>query len=191
VATPPALVESDQPLVHVLGRDRTYGLEEVLPLHNGDQLWVACQVPHGARASMFWLDSEGALAELTPEVVAGETADSLRYPPAGANDVVRLQGPPGTEFVLVCARRDRPVLRQEIESLLGAGRPLATLPDRVIVRLRPDGVEPAGPSGMRSISDPVASNLSAALSPLRQLQHRLRAETSFLSGVAFPHGAEK
>ena len=190
VATPPALVESDQTLVHILGRDRPYELREALPLRNGDQLWVSCKVPHGARPSMFWLDSEGVLTELTPEAVAGETADSLRYPPSGATDVVRLQGPPGTEFVLVCARRDKPVVRQEIEALLGAGRRLPTLPDRVILRLGSEGVEASGPSGLRSISGPVESDLSAALSPLRMLQRKLRGETSFLSGIAFRHVAD-
>jgi len=188
--TPSARVGSDQALVHILGRDRPYDLQEALPLRSGDQLWVSCKVPHGTRPSMFWLDSEGALSELTPEVVTGEVADSLRYPPSGANDVVRLQGPPGTELVLVCARRDQPVARQEIEALLGAGRPLPTLPDRVILRLGPDGVEASGPSGLRSISAPVESNLSSALSPLRVLQRKLRAGTSFLSGIAFPHVAD-
>jgi eukaryotic-like serine/threonine-protein kinase len=190
VAPPPALVGSDQALVHILKRDRPYDLQEALPLKSGDQLWVSCKVPHGTRPSMFWLDSEGALSELTPEVVTGEAADALRYPPSGANDVVRLQGPPGTELVLVCARRDQPVARQEIEALLGAGRPLPTLPDRVILRLGPDGVEASGPSGLRSISDPVESDLSAALGRLRMLQSKLRAETSFLSGIAFPHVAD-
>ena len=97
---------------------------------------------------------------------------------------------PGTEFVLVCARRDKPVVRQEIEALLGAGRPLPTLPGRVILRMGLDGVEASGPSGLRSISGPVASDLSAALSPLRMLQRKLRGETSFHSAIAFPHVAD-
>ena len=187
---PLALVPEDQDLVHILGRDRPSNLQEALPLKNGDQLWVSCKVPHGTRPSMFWLDSEGVVTELTPEVVTGETADSLRYPPSGANDLVRLQGPPGTEFVLVCARRDKPVTRQEIEALLGAGRWLPALPEKVILLMRSDGVEPTGPSGLRSISGPVASDLSSALSPLRILQSKLRSETSFLSGIAFPHVAD-
>ena len=190
VVMPPPPVGSDQTLVHILGRDRPYDLQEALPLRNGDQLWVSCRVPHGTQPSMFWIDSEGGLTELTPDVVAGETTDSLRYPPSGAKDVVRLQGPAGTEFVLVCARRGRPVAREEIEAILGAGRRLPTLPDRVVLRLGSDGVEPTGPSGTRSISEPVESDLSAALSPLRELQIKLRSEASFLTGVAFPHVAE-
>ena len=78
-----------------------------------------------------------------------------------------LQGPPGTEFVLVCARRDKPVTRREIEAILKAGEPLPPLPDRVMLRLRSHGVEPAVPPVSRSIGAPVESDLSAALSPLR------------------------
>ena len=71
------------------GRQRLRGRQVPAPVPGPDRR-------HGARPSMFWFDSEGALTELTPEVVAGETADSLRHPPSGAKDVVRLQGPPGT-----------------------------------------------------------------------------------------------
>jgi predicted Ser/Thr protein kinase len=185
----PAPVGSEQALVHILGRDRPYDVQEALPLRNGDQLWISCKIPHGAHPSVFWLDTEGALTELRPEVVAEETVDSLRYPPAGAKDVVRLQGPPGTEFVLVCAGRDKPVAREEIETLLGAGRVLPGLPEKVILRLSSDGVEAEGLSGLRSISAPVQSDLEAPLSPLRLIQRKLRSETSFLAGVAFPHVA--
>ncbi len=103
VVTPPTLAGSDQSLVHLVGRDRPSDLREALPLRNDDQLWVSCKVPHGASPSMFWLDSEGALTELRPEVMTGETSDTLCYPPTAPAGVVGLQGPPGTEFVLVCA----------------------------------------------------------------------------------------
>jgi hypothetical protein len=186
---PPPVIASDQALVHVLGRDHPYDLKEALPLRNGDQLWISCQVPRGAHPSVFWLDTEGGLTELAPEVMAGETTDTLRYPPPGPRDVVHLQGPPGTEFVLVCAGRDRPVTRGEVAALLGPGQPLPPLPDRVSLRLGPDGVEPSGPAGLRSISGPAESHLSAAMGPLRTLQRGLRAEASFLAGVAFPHVA--
>jgi serine/threonine protein kinase len=187
---PLAHVEEDQELVHIVGRDRPYDLREALPLRSGDQLRLSCKIPHGTCPSMFWLDSEGAVTELTPEVMTGETTDSLRYPPAGAKDAVRLEGSPGTEFLLVCARPNKPFARREIEAILGAGGPLPALPEKVILRLKSDGVEASGPSGLRSISGPVESDLSAALSPLRRLQRKLRAGTSFLSGIAFPHVAK-
>ncbi len=139
---------------------------------------------------MFWFDSEGGVTELTPEVVPGEAADLLKYPPSGVKRVVPLQGPPGTEFVLVCVRRDKPVTRREIEAILKAGGPLPPLPDRVMLRLRSHDVEPAVPPISRSIGAPVESDLSAALSPLRTLQRKLQDDTTFLSGVAFPHAAD-
>ena len=104
VPSPPALFGADQDLVvHIEAGSRPSELREALPLRNGDLLWLTCKVPHATHRSMFWFDSEGGVTELTPEVVPGEAADLLKYPPSGVKRVVPLQGPPGTEFVLVCA----------------------------------------------------------------------------------------
>ncbi len=183
-------VTEDQELIHIVGEYGPLALREVLPLRTGAQLWCSCRVPHGSYAALFWVDSEGQVEELKAEVVPGVTADTLRYPAPGVNDVVRLQGPPGTEALLVCGRRDRPVTQTEIAKLLGAAGSLPALPDQVMVVIRSDGVEPSGRSGSRSLTAPEPSHLSAALAPLRALQSGLRSESSFLSGIAFPHVAE-
>ena len=81
---PRTLSGTDQDLVvHIAAGSRPSELREALPLRNGDLLWLTCKVPHGTHRSMFWFDSEGGVTELTPEVVPGEAADFLKYPPSG------------------------------------------------------------------------------------------------------------
>ena len=80
-------------------------LQDAVPLVSGDKLWIECDLPAGWFASAFWFDTEGRLTELAPlKITRGDRVDRLSYPP---HDAVTVEGPPGTEFILVCAGRDR------------------------------------------------------------------------------------
>ena len=122
----PGAVLGPQYLVQVHRDSRILELKDAVPLQTGDRLVIRCDLPRGFHASIFWFDTEGRLAELTPALrSSGEPSDQLLYPPEG---VVPLTGPPGTELVLVCGSRSKPVGRSEVEGLLTGGRPLPPLP---------------------------------------------------------------
>ena len=109
-----------QQLIKVDRGGREVPLNDAVPLVSGDKLWIECELPSGLQASAFWLDSEGKISELSPLSIKKEARhDHLSYPPPeSANNAVTLEGPAGTEMVLVCARPGTKVDRSEIEALI-------------------------------------------------------------------------
>jgi hypothetical protein len=188
----PALPDVARLRILVERRGMVLDLENAVPLGTGDKLQITCDVPQGARPSVYWFDSEGSLTELAPvDVTAGERADVLSYPRPG--DVIELAGVPGTEFIMVSAGS---IDRTDLETLLNVGHPWPSLPERTVIRLNRDRVEPEGRAkamagGMTGDRGPGAVGpgaLAGVHAPLERFRLGLRDRVAFLAGVAFPHG---
>ncbi len=110
--------------------------------------------------------------------------DRLSVPSGG---LLPLEGPPGTEAILICAERWRQPTLAEVAGLLESGKPLPTLPqnywalfDRERVTLKD--------SSERSVGKPTGQDpLGQAEARLSQVQDRLRQRFAFVAGLAFPH----
>jgi tRNA A-37 threonylcarbamoyl transferase component Bud32 len=170
------------PRVLVHRGDGVFDLDGALPLRTGDRLQVRCDLPRGLHATLLWVDGDGKLSELPAAAVSpGTPWDRLAYPASG---VVPLEDPPGTEFLLVCARRSGPVGRGEVAALWGQGGPWPALPARVRVELSRDRVEAVGPRGAGAAEENPTSTVADRLDRLREA---LRDRCDYVTGVAFAH----
>src|SRR5262249_2428643 len=96
-----------------------------------------------------------------------------------------LQGPPGTEFVLVCANRWRAPRRADVEKLLEAGRPWPALPPQALLFLNRDTVEVKVQRGVGN--EPEANAVSRVQERVDHLRAQLSDQVEFFVGVAFSH----
>jgi serine/threonine protein kinase len=142
-APAPPLVSNEQKIspgflqVDVLAPNGYRPLVQMVPLQTGDQLRVKVRCPDQMHMSLFLFSSEGELRLLAQQKPgAGEY---LEYP-TRPDQAVRLQGPPGTELLLACGRKEGPITLAEIAPLFSAGKELARLPVSTVLRLQADKI---------------------------------------------------
>jgi predicted Ser/Thr protein kinase len=189
-----------QQIIKVDRGGRAVLLKDAVPLVSGDKLWIECDLPVGWRASAFWLDSEGRVSELSPlSIKRLGQHDRLSYPPPkGPDNSVTLEGPPGTEMVLVCARRGAKVERGEIEALVPASAARMVLRGRSVLlfgtgqmALHVDGPvptdAPAEPDDIRGLGTLQQSEARTAQECFQQIAESLRGRFDFVAGAVFPH----
>ena len=179
-------------LIKVDRGGRELSLHDAVPLISGDKLWIECDLPAGWFASAFWFDTVGRLTELAPlKITRHGRLDRLSYPPS---DAVTVEGPPGTEFILVCARRGSPPGRNEIAALLPVDTAWPSLPLPAVVWLEGENLAlndapHDGTSG--STRGPGAWQPSAvrdAINPIAEAHERLCSKFAYVVGAAFAHG---
>jgi serine/threonine protein kinase len=157
-------------------------LANVVPLRTGDGVKIKVKVPPGMYASLFWIDSSGNLAPLAD----GVPGDVLSYP-SGASEFKWLEGPAGTEAVLVCWHRSGNLTVDELRTMWGIGETWPKLPKESVLHVDNQGVKDVQPSRSlgRSVyhSDPVG-DVQVALDRLRL---KLSNRVDFLDGIAFAH----
>ncbi len=137
--TPSSTLDQVNQMVKVDRRGTPLDLRDALPMQAGDSIWIEGDLPAGRDSSAFFFDSEGLLTPLEPiAVTRGSTQDHFVFPPRGA---VPLEGPPGTELILIFAVTSRSLPREDLESLLPIGRPLPPIPDQSRVVLDRSGSE--------------------------------------------------
>jgi hypothetical protein len=188
-ARPPAFQPPE--LIRVDRDGRAVALQDAVPLVSGDKLWIECDLPPGWQASAFWFDTEGRLTELGPlKIAKGRTADRLYYPP---EDAVTVAGPPGTEFILVCARPGSRVGYDDVAAVLPIGNPWPALPHPNVVWMDPEHTAYGHPSQGRvaGISrGPGVRTPSAARDAIKLIEEaraRLGSHVEYVVGVAFAH----
>jgi tRNA A-37 threonylcarbamoyl transferase component Bud32 len=176
-----------QPTIEVLRGDEVIkDLKGALPLRTGDQLRVRCAVPARSRVLAFWYDSEGRLAELGPlAITRGWHVDQVVYPrPDPGRDVVPLEGAPGTEFLLICARsRGEPSAAEVRPLFAGLGR-LAGLGPQTYLLLDGESVQA---HGIRGLGAPEPRRVGDACARLEDVRQQLRERFEFVAGLAIPH----
>jgi hypothetical protein len=176
-----------QELVKVDRDGRQFLLKEAVPLVSGDKLWIDWSLPVGWRASAFWFDTEGHLTELAPlKIVEEKSGDRISYPADGA---ISLAGPPGTEFVFICARQGSRVGQAEVAALLPIGKPFAVLPNCTVICLFDDSVSVSrDTSGASRSPGPLGSSAARdAIQGIEEARRRLSSKGAYLVGVAFAH----
>jgi serine/threonine protein kinase len=178
----PSTPHGPQYLVHVYRQDQVIDLKDAVPLETGDRLVIRCNLPLGHHASLFWFDTEGKLTELAPVAVSStDSQDRLRYPTKG---VVPLTGPPGTELVLICARRSGPVGRSDVEKLFTGGHPLPQLPRRAVVQWDRDDLRV---ELSRGVGAPEGNPISDIQDCFEKIHRASRKQFDFVAGVSFRH----
>lgn len=167
--------------VQVWRGQHSYHLLDALPLRSGDELQVLGRVPPGLEPVLFWFDTEGHLQELPLQTSTTGDGTRFRYPTE--KKAVELEGRPGTEVLLVCARRSGRVDAEEIRKLFD-NRVWPQLPIHALVVLDRRQVRLLGTRGPGQLTDRPNSGIVEQAESLRsQLAERM----DVVVGVAFPH----
>lgn len=176
-------IEPQPVKVRVRRGSKALQLAHAVPLRTGvDQLQIETTVPPGLYVSLFHLSSEGNWSILTQKTPA-DGGELLRYPEA--NDVIGIEGKPGTEFVLVCGRRSGPVPLEDVRAWWGGEGALPLFEVSDVFQVKGRRVERGG----RGFSPPRKGN-DAEGEVLRRLDRFagvLEERVDYASGVAFAH----
>jgi hypothetical protein len=158
-------------------------LVQMMPLQTGDQLRVKVRCPDQMHMSLFLFSSEGKPRLLAQQAPGG--GEFLEYP-TRPDQAVTLEGPPGTELLLACGRKDKPITLAEIEPLFGAGEALTRLPGSTVLRLEGDKIVQVDKS--RDLGPPktVANPQSEVWGRLEDLRKSLKS-FDCVEGLAFSH----
>ncbi len=186
---PNRTAEPSQPLlqVRVWKSGRYHPLEDVDSLRTGDKVQVHAKVPDGMHIALVLRSTEGQLRVLpVGQPIARKSGRGVvNYP--DRDHGVPLSGPPGTEFVLLCGRRDRPVTLDDVRPFFSARAPWPALPAQSILRMTPNEVTFVQRG--RDFGAPVATpdpeaTIGESLDTLRQ---QMRPHFDCLEGLAFGH----
>jgi tRNA A-37 threonylcarbamoyl transferase component Bud32 len=183
-APPPQPVASlEEPRLEIVvwRGDRPRPLADAVPLRSGDQVAISGQVPGVDHAVLAWLDTTGALTLLPAEWTTGD-GRRFRYPPG--EKTVELEGPAGTEWLLLCGRRTAAIEPEELKRLLADGRAWPALPGDTLLLLDGKGVRWHGSRGPGRLHDRPDSALAARA---ESLHGELVKQFDVVLGVAFPH----
>jgi serine/threonine protein kinase len=167
--------------VQVWRGQQSYHLLDALPLRSDDELQVLGRVPRGFESVLFWFDTEGRLQELPLETTTAGDGTHFRYPTQ--KKAVGLIGPPGTEVLLVCARRSGRVDAEEIRTLF-ADRVWPQLPAHSLLVLDRRQVRMMGSRAPGQLTDRPNSGIVEQAEALRS---QLAARLDLVAAVAFPH----
>lgn len=160
--------------------DQLSDLRTAAPLVTGDLLRFEYPLGGFRHAAAFWFDSEGKFHHLVTTSASEQT--TLRYPAEG--QATPITGPPGTEFILICASRAGPVDVQRVMSSFPIGAPWPRLPGHALATLEPAGVSV---QGLRAPGAPQEDPIYQVKTRLEQLRRDLNGQSYDFFGVAFAH----
>lgn len=172
-----------QELVRVYRDGPPLDLENAVPLSTSDRIRVVCDVPDGVEATVFMYSTQGDLRELGQGALSpGDPHPHLYFPHSEHEQVLPLDGPPGTCVVLVCAREGRPPTLEEVADNFDQ-KPWPEIPGKTVVVMNPDKTVPRG-DVLRGPGtyDPVGD----VEDRVDKIRVRLRDKFDFVAGVAFP-----
>jgi serine/threonine protein kinase len=167
-------------------------LSQAVPLRSNDEVRVRGRVARDMHVALFWLDTEGKTHELALEVTEEQSALRFVYPRQewagqGRATFTGLAGPPGTELIFFCARRDGEIRDTDVAGLreLLGGVPWPELPADEGLLLRPQGVEPLlrlrGPGPLTDRPE------RAARDRAEKLRRQLAERFDLFQGFVFPY----
>jgi tRNA A-37 threonylcarbamoyl transferase component Bud32 len=174
--------------VQVLRRGRFVDIADAAPLASGDKLRARLAMPAGSFVSLFLINGQGQLFDLlVPSSRSG--AQEITYPKS-PGQVVTLSGPAGTDVLLACAARDRPVKREALLPFLDPQTPWAKLPALAVLKLENDQVSAAETS--RDFGPPLdatdpEAEVRARLEGLGKRLGKQLAGCETRLGIAFSH----
>jgi eukaryotic-like serine/threonine-protein kinase len=163
---------------------RFQDLARLLPLSNTDLLRIEGRRPSGFHTTLLWIDAQGKVhtpAEWPPL----DTAKAFEYP--ADQQSVPLGEPSGTEIILLCGRRDRPIDVERLKPHFSPFKDAVALPPSSILKLTRDKVVPVetsrGPGALVAVDDPEGR----VIKRLENLLLALRDECEFIEGIAVSH----
>jgi hypothetical protein len=182
IGSGPAASANEPRLEVVVWRgDRPRPLADAVPLHSGDELAISGQVPRDCHGALAWLDTTGHLTLLDAEWTPSGGGPRFRYP--AGEKTVELTGPPGTEWLLLCARHSA-IEPGEMQRLFADGRTWPELPADTLLVMDRNGVRWHGSRGPGAVRDRPDGAIAAQAEALRaELANRF----DVVSGVAFSH----
>jgi tRNA A-37 threonylcarbamoyl transferase component Bud32 len=179
----PSPLPEGPPRVLVYREGHVLGLKNAVPLRpgiGGDKVQIRCALPRGLHAALFWFTTEGKLQQLATRSPT-DALEELVYPP---HHVVTLEGPPGTELILVCGWHAQPPAAEAVERIFARVGRLPPMPLYALVVLDRHKVTPEVERGPGLVEAGAIGDVEQRLDLLRaQLCDGLQAE--FLIGVAF------
>ncbi len=174
----PALVNGGLDVNVLRGMD-SIPLEAAVPLGADEMLSVRLRVPAGVHASVFGINGQGQVNELTYlEPQQDDVAPPLP---------VVLRGPRGTEVLLLCFRREGRVAKAEIDALWDGDRGLPTLPNKTIFLIDRERVRPVNRDIVPIGRDSGPDATEMVYQRLNRLRRRLAAECDDVRGLVFAH----
>ena len=170
--------------VEVWRNDRWLNVIDATPLADGERVRVRADVPPGYAAKLFLFDAEGNLTGLA-ELAADHRQQTLEYP--GPGQAVPLTGKPGTEVVLVCARRSDPLTLEELRGAWGEEGAWPPLPAKSVLQVTSKGVESLSTGRGFGPPEELSDAQSVVSRRLEMLQQALDDKVEALTAIAFPH----
>ena len=165
--------------------ERYRNLLYCLPLRTGDELRIRTARPAGHHVALLWRDSTGHWC--APRTITADSTETELTYPGDPGKSVALRGASGTELLLVCGRRSRPIQAERLANLLNGEKVWPALPPLSLLRLDSEHAwaEHTGraPGKVRDRPDPEGE----VVRRLDALRLQLRDEFDFLSGLAFRH----
>lgn len=170
--------------VRVWNTDHYEELVGSLPLQAGDELRIELDALNGFYVSLLWADTEGKVHEL--DSTTPEHPRALQFPKEMGHSSP-IAGAPGTEFIVACARRDRPVDLAKLRAELQHVQNWPKLPGSLLLFVGREGVTRVngdrGPGPLKLRVDPEQE----VKDRLRALQQSLEGECEVLVGLSFAH----
>ncbi|MDB5392111.1 MAG: serine/threonine protein kinase [Planctomycetaceae bacterium] len=154
-------------------------LSNVLPLHTGDRLSVACNISHGEKAIMLWFNSRGELNVYSPVRDVTDRVDRWVYP--APREQISLPPPEGTDMIFFC--RGEPVSEAEIRACFPTGQSLPALPKRNYVELQRSEIVLHGPLKKSEIPNEIYQVETI----MKEINRSLIKYFDGVTGIAFPH----
>ncbi len=156
--------------------------QKALPLLTGDRLKIRCAIPSGTHPVVFWVDSEGGVKELAPIALRqDEGGNHVVYPEQG---VVPVEGPPGTELVVVCANRWGQTLPVEAAAALADLGRLPELPENVRFQISRQGTRVLADRGLGALE---SDQLDVIKGRIERLRIRLLNQFDLVEGLVISH----
>ena len=185
-----------RPLAIRVYRDGWRPLADAVPLRSGDKVQLSGEVPPGVHLSVFGVNGDGIINRLE-DIPAGDRPRPFYLPDPNGPLPEPIDGPAGTDFVLVCGKTSGPASLEEIQSLWDSTQnKWPALPERSVLRLQFDQVREEGEKS-RDLNfrpgrgEPQPDPEGDVKRRLEELGRQLRGRFDYVEGLAFSHQEKK
>lgn len=171
--------------IEVYDSGRYFDFAERTPLRNGDRLRISSLVPAGFHATLFYLDSDGELQELSYRPPA-ESPGTIRFP-AETGAVVPLTGHMGTEAIFLCVSRKSKITTSDIRNRISWQGALPCLPLMTVLSADQSGVYVRQSDRGLGKPETVQSSQGIVTDYLEKFRTSLADDVEYFQAIAYFH----